>query len=105
MVKFRRRKDRLSKTSDTQDTNYITIEKCTVFVLDKKLIPNQTFLGKEADDFFVQLGIIENEKIIVERKILDILPLNWKDFTPGTTMWFQQCECVDTNDNCDDVVA
>lgn len=37
--------------------------------------------------------------------ILDIIPLDWRKFSNDASLWFQQCECVDSLLDCSEVVA
>lgn len=184
----------LIKTPDSEDKNFITLEKCTVFVLDKNPIPNISL--PNAVDTFVKVRTINNDTGYLWKKVLstksrfkthndsiamwaklpmplyknligttywknselpvelysgafitvgpksdygiisvcnqynntyeylffvqnqepnddgdngllihDIIPLDWRTFDKEASLMFQQCECVDTTQECSDVVA
>lgn len=66
-------------------------------------------ISNQHTDRYSYLFFVENTGRTKDRDnellIHDIIALDWEKFGPDAQPWFQQCECVDSVEDCSEVVA
>ncbi len=77
----------LKKTPDSQGEDKKILENCTLLILEKKLVPNMTFLGRgETYDSFVKVSTLSGDTGYVMAAFLITLS-HYRAFNDSLAMW------------------